>query len=67
VALRKHCVTIRLTACWHQMADSETQVLDEKVAVQEQLSDTEIWRLCKERAAELNVPAWQLAESFTWH
>jgi len=49
------------------MADSETQVLDEKVAVQEQLSDTEIWRLCKERAAELNVPAWQLAESFTWH
>lgn len=67
MALRERYVTIRLTACWHQMADSETLVVNEKEVVQEQLSDAEIWRLCKERAAELNVPAWQLAESLTWH
>jgi hypothetical protein len=49
------------------MTDSKTLVKDRKEEVQERLSDAEIWELCKKRAAELNVPAWQLAESFTWH
>lgn len=49
------------------MADTKTLLEDRKDTAQERLTDAEIWKLCKERAAELNVPAWQLAESLTWH
>lgn len=49
------------------MTDSKLLFKEEKEVVQEKLTDVEIWKLCKERAAELNVPAWQVAESLTWH
>lgn len=49
------------------MISTEIPVQDLEEVVQEQLSDEMIWHLCKERAAELHVPAWQIAESMTWH
>lgn len=49
------------------MVITETPVEERNEAVQEELSDETIWRLCKERAAQLHVPAWQIAESMPWH
>jgi len=49
------------------MITIEAPVQDQKESVQEKLSDEIIWQLCKERAAELQVPAWQIAESMSWH
>ena len=49
------------------MVSTETPVKNRNEKVQETLSDELIWKLCKERAAKLNVPAWKIAESMTWH
>lgn len=35
--------------------------------IEETLSDEDIWELCKEHAAKLNIPAWKIAESIPWH
>lgn len=49
------------------MIITEITVEEREESVQEKLSDETIWRLCKERAAQQHVPAWQIAESLPWH